>query len=89
MKVVGRLLDGQSGEVAASWRSRNGKSSNIRMSQCSILGPILWNILFNGMLEVDMGDGEVIAYSDDAVVVVQGDTRRELKGMLEEMAEKL
>lgn len=31
MKVVGRLLDGQSGEVAASWRSRNGKSSNIRM----------------------------------------------------------
>lgn len=57
--------------------------------QGSVLGPILWNILFNSLLEVDMGDAEVIANADDAVVVVQGGTRREMEERLEEVAELL
>lgn len=57
--------------------------------QGSILGPVLWNILFNGLLEVDTGDSVTIAYADDAVVVVQGGSRREAERKLEEMAEML
>lgn len=57
--------------------------------QGSILGPLLWNILFNGLLELDMGESEVIAYADDAVVVVQGETRNEVERRLCEVAEAL
>lgn len=39
--------------------------------QSSILGPLLWNVLFNGLLELDMGEAEVVAYADDEVVAMQ------------------
>lgn len=44
-------------------------------SQRSNLGPLLWNVLFNGLLELDMGEAEVVAYADNAVVVVDAETR--------------
>lgn len=60
-----------------------------REAKGSILGPVLCNVLFNSLLEVDMGDGEMVAYADDAVVVVQGNSRKETEEKLEEVAEKL
>lgn len=54
-----------------------------------ILGPLLWNVLFNGLLELDMGEVEVVAYADDAVVVVDAETRSEVERRLEEVAESL
>lgn len=57
--------------------------------QGSILGPILWNVVFNGILELDVGDGEIIAYADDAAVVVQAESRKAMQEKLEGMAEKL
>lgn len=48
--------------------------------QGSILGPLLWNILFNGLLEVDLPQGCVtVAYADDATLLVRGDTRLDLE----------
>lgn len=54
-----------------------------------ILGPILWNVVFNNLFEVEMGVADVIAYADDAVVVVQGESRKETERRLEEVAESL
>lgn len=45
--------------------------------QGSILGPYLWNVLFDGFLRKDYGQGaRAFAYADDGLVVVSGDTRR-------------
>lgn len=57
--------------------------------QGSLLGPLLWNVLFNGLLVLDMGETEVVAYADDAVVVVDAETRSEVERRLEEVAESL
>lgn len=57
--------------------------------QGSILGPLLWNVLFNGLLELDMGGVEVVAYADDAVVIVDAETRNDVERRLVDVAERL
>lgn len=48
--------------------------------QGSILGPILWNIVFETFLRQDFGEGvRIIAYADDTVVVIPGMSRLELE----------
>ncbi|ERL83462.1 hypothetical protein D910_00454 [Dendroctonus ponderosae] len=43
--------------------------------QGSILGPKLWNIFYNKILNVDIGKGvETVAYADDLALVVTGKT---------------
>lgn len=49
--------------------------------QGSVLGPQLWNLVFDALLHaVSRAGFGVIAYADDCVVVVEGDSRRELEG---------
>lgn len=57
--------------------------------QGSILGPLLWNVLFNGLLELDMGGVEIVAYADDAVIIVDADTRNDVERRLVDVAERL
>lgn len=48
--------------------------------QSSVLGPLLWNIAYNGMLELPYGDGvSAIAYADDLLAMIEGDTVEEIK----------
>lgn len=44
------------------------------MLQGSVLGPILWNIAFDSMLELAEGveNCEIICYADDILIVVTG-----------------
>lgn len=49
-------------------------------SQGSILGPLLWNVMFETLLRTDLWHGNrIIAYADDPVVLIQGGSRVELE----------
>lgn len=49
--------------------------------QGSVLGPACWNIMFDGLLEtLESAIGQnFVAYADDLIVVVNGDSRREIE----------
>lgn len=45
------------------------------VSQGSVLGPLLWNMTYNCVLNADLDDGcSVICYADDTLVIAEGDT---------------
>ncbi|KAJ8913364.1 hypothetical protein NQ315_008754 [Exocentrus adspersus] len=47
--------------------------------QGSVLGPTLWNLLYDGVLEAARGmESRLVAYADDLAAVVTGDTKRKM-----------
>lgn len=58
--------------------------------QGSVLGPTLWNFLYDGLLRLPTPDGiEVIAYADDIAVVVQASVVYKEGELLEETSEAI
>lgn len=58
--------------------------------QGSIVGPPLWNLSYNGVLELPHEPGvETLAYADDLLVMVEGETEKEVKGKAENAFEKI
>ncbi|CAB0033464.1 unnamed protein product [Trichogramma brassicae] len=48
--------------------------------QGSIFGPIAWNLQLDGLLNLIKGEGvPSVAYADDVIIVILGDSRRELE----------
>lgn len=48
--------------------------------QGSVLGPYLWNLVFDDFLQLAFPEGtEVIAYADDGLVLVRADSRNEIE----------
>lgn len=51
--------------------------------QGSVLGPVLWDVLFESLLVRDFGPGSgIIAYADDALITVKGNTRAQVERAL-------
>lgn len=49
-------------------------------SQGLVLGSILWNVLFEDLLRMALGEGtSLIAYADDVVLLVSGNSRNDLE----------
>jgi hypothetical protein len=47
--------------------------------QGSVLGPVLWNLIYDGILNIDMPEGvETIAFADDLTVVTTAKTEEQL-----------
>lgn len=69
------------GVVTFSWiGARVQKELTKGCPQGSILGPLLWNIMFETLLKMDVGyEFELIAYVDDLLIVVQGRSRVDLQ----------
>lgn len=48
--------------------------------QGSVLGPILWNLIFNDLLKAQFPEREsIIAFADNAVVLVPGQSRQSIE----------
>lgn len=49
--------------------------------QGSVLGPVLWNVLFESLLVRDFGPGSgIIAYADDALITVRETQEQRWRG---------
>ena len=48
--------------------------------QGSLLGPTLWNLVFDGLLKkVERAGNRIIAYADDGAIIIEGNSRNELQ----------
>lgn len=58
--------------------------------QGSVLGPTMWNILYDGLLREQMPEGvELIAYADDVAITARANENYKVERMLEDAAEKV
>jgi hypothetical protein len=56
------------------------RTTSMGCPQGSILGPSLWNVVFDDLLRLPFPAGcSCIAYADDALLLLSGNTRRELE----------
>lgn len=58
-----------------------GKKVNRGCPQGSVLGPQIWKLVMNELIEEvgKVGDNEMIVYADDGVIVVWGNSRRRME----------
>ena len=60
--------------------ARREIANRARLSQGSILGPDFWNITIDRLLNhVETLAGEIFAYADDLILLVGGNSRRQLE----------
>jgi hypothetical protein len=58
--------------------------------QGSILGPTLWNLLIDSLLTTDLGPHvTTLAYADDCILLIDGQTRRDVQDRTNTTLEKL
>jgi len=58
--------------------------------QRSVLGPTMWNVLYDGLLWVTMPEGvTLIAYADDVVITIKARGKGAVEMLLEETAERV
>ena len=60
--------------------------------QGSVLGSVCWNIMFDEVLRIlthIVGEDNVVAYADDLLVLVSGNTRKELEDRAQEVVNTL
>ncbi|KAI4484960.1 hypothetical protein M0802_012917 [Mischocyttarus mexicanus] len=56
--------------------------------QGSVLGPLLWTIIYDGFLKLETGEGtSKIGYADDGLILVEGKSRKEIERRCERAME--
>lgn len=78
--VIQDYLRGRTVSITENYHSV-WKPSTLGCPQGSVLGPKLWNAVMDGLLRLldDTPDAHAIAYADDLVVIIEGNSRRELE----------
>lgn len=71
-----------------------GREETRRLSagvpQGSVLGPTMWNVLYDGLLREQMPEGvKLIAYADDVAITAMAKNKAQVERLLEDAAEKV
>lgn len=77
-----RVIENYLSERTITWGAEGKeKPMTVGVPQGSVLGPVLWNIAYDGVLHLkDLPPGTItVAYADDLAVVVRGQTASELE----------
>lgn len=62
--------------IGASGQSR---SVNSGVPQGSVLGPLLWNVLYDGLCRKDLGeDTDMVVFADDVMLISSARKERDL-----------
>ena len=80
-KIIKSYLKNREGK----YKTKYGKIKKRITKSCpqgSILGPLLWNVLFNSGFLVNI---EEITFADDRAIIIKGDTRKELEERTQEV----
>lgn len=78
-RIIGSYLSDRK-VVAQDTEGRQEIMITSGVPQGSILGPELWNVLYSGVLDLDLPEGcEGNAYADDYALKVEGATENEVK----------
>ncbi|KAH8335257.1 hypothetical protein KR067_005326, partial [Drosophila pandora] len=65
-----------------------GKS--VGMPQGSGLGPLLWNVMYDGVLQIPMAEGtSIVAFADDVAVVIVAKTVGEVETLTNFVVKKV
>lgn len=63
---------------------------NLGCTQGSVLGPIIWNLKFDKLLEREfLENSQPIAFAEDVAFVISGDARREIEAKGNEICEDI
>lgn len=78
--VISSYLDNRTVKISWGWEEVK-KQATRGCPQGSVLGPTLWNIMFDGLLQrLEREQGQnFVAYADDLLIVIRGNSRKELE----------
>lgn len=79
-KLIQDYLSNRTASIGTNDHSTISKSVNRGCPQGSILGPSFWNLIFDDLLNILESHGfQVIAYADDLIVTVPGNSRKQIE----------
>jgi hypothetical protein len=92
IRILGSYLERREIQYGLGNEEGQGAAPTFRVTagvpQGSVLGPVLWNMAYNGVLELKMPEGtSMVAYADDLALIVTAKKEAELERTAEDALE--
>lgn len=89
-KYLVNIIDSYLGDRCIIVNARKKMKVTGGVPQGSVLGPTLWNILYDGVLRLHLMEGcNTVAYADDLALIVEADNSRDLMFKVNDSLDKI